>query len=123
MDLTRFNTDQRKALMELLVSAMYADGHLASAEDERINKVAGSLGLESDHERQLLIDATFTKVARLPQNDAGLKEHLISLVGKFPTRELRRDASQAVDELLRSDNQLASKENSLMVLLRQVFET
>ncbi|MEI6727854.1 MAG: hypothetical protein WCN81_16750, partial [Actinomycetes bacterium] len=39
MNLPDFTNEQREALLDLLVLAMYADGHLASAEEARSRAV------------------------------------------------------------------------------------
>jgi len=44
IDLTGFSTTQKQALFDLLILAMYADGHLSSAEDEQLQKLLAAMG-------------------------------------------------------------------------------
>ena len=64
MDLKTFTDAQRQALLDLAVLAMYADGHLSTAEHERVERLLTGMGLTSDYERAALYDASVSRVSR-----------------------------------------------------------
>ena len=64
MDLKSFNEAQRQALLDLAVLAMYSDQHLAAAEQERVERLLTSMGLNSDYERAAQYDASIARVSR-----------------------------------------------------------
>src|SRR3954454_9980154 len=62
-----FSAPQKQALLDLAMLAMYADGHLAISEDERVNRLLGSMGFTSDVERTAAYDASISRIARHSQ--------------------------------------------------------
>jgi hypothetical protein len=121
VNLNRFNEQQRKALLELLIMAMYCDARLASAEDLRIHKVADSLGFPSDDERRTFLESLFSTISRLPRSGESLRPHLAIIARRFPTGAVRTEAFNAVEELLQSDHRVAPQESQFMVLLKEIF--
>ena len=59
MDLKSLNADERNALLDALVLAMYSDAHLARAEDVRIDRFLTAMGFaeKSDRDREFDIMA------------------------------------------------------------------
>jgi len=121
VNLNHFNEHQRRALLELLVIAMYADRQLASAEDIRIHKVADSLGFPSDDARGVFLKELFVTISALPRGGQALRPHLVTVARRFPSGASREEACLAVDELLRSDHRYAPQESEFAGILKEAF--
>ena len=62
IDLTGFSATQKQALFDLLILAMYADGHLSSVEDEHLQKLLEAMGFVDEIDRQREFDAAVTRM-------------------------------------------------------------
>src|SRR3954468_13977047 len=116
MKIASLNEEQKQALMDLLVLGMYADGHLSSAEDERINKVLKSFDFESDYARKQFADASFTRASRHAETPADTRAFLYSIAPTFKTPEMRREAFAMLGSLLASDGQFSSLESNFLAI-------
>lgn len=121
MNLNHFNEQQRRALLELLIIAMYSDSQLASAEDLRIHKVADSLGFPSSDARTAFLKEFFVNISSLPRGGQALRPHLATVARRFPSDASRQEACLAVDELLRSDHRYAPQESQFAGILKEAF--
>src|SRR5687768_5260813 len=90
MNLNDFTEAQRQALLDLAMLAMYADGHLAAAEDERIQRLLTAMGFSTDYDRGKHFDASVSRVSRHSATAAAARAHAESLAKTFATREQRR---------------------------------
>ena len=121
MNITGFSQQEKEALVDLLILGMYSDGHLASAENVRIKKLTSELGLPTDYERQLFLDAAFNR-ARQRQTGAGsAREGISELAPLFASESHRKEACQALEELLGSDHQVTESEQNFLNSVRTVF--
>jgi hypothetical protein len=68
IDLTDFSADQYQALFDLLVLAMYADGHLTTVEDEQLQKLLTAMGHTEESDRQREFDAAVTRMRPFVQS-------------------------------------------------------
>ena len=75
MNLKDLNDQQRKALLDLAMLAMYSDGHLASAEDERVHRLLGAMGYDEESARNREYDAAVARVSRHAGTAAGARGH------------------------------------------------
>jgi len=121
MNVANFSESQRQALLELLVLGMYADGHLASVEDAKIQEVAATLDFASAYQQQQFLDDLFTRLSQIPLQSDAMRAHLAKLAKNFPTHELRHQALRAVGELLASDSNISPQESKFSALLRAEF--
>ena len=62
MDLNAFNPRERQALLDIFVLGMYADGHLASAEDAQARRLLAAMGHETLDDRNRELDAAITRI-------------------------------------------------------------
>src|SRR5262245_39580826 len=98
MNLSDFTVPQRQALLDLAMLAMYADGHLAAAEDERVQRLLAAMGHASGTDRERQFDASVARVRRhletaeLARTQAGI------LAQGFPTRDQRRRVHDILDD-------------------------
>ena len=51
IDLTAFSAAQQRALFDLLILAMYADGHLTTVEDDQLQKLLTAIGHTEEFDR------------------------------------------------------------------------
>ncbi|MBI2928273.1 MAG: TerB family tellurite resistance protein [Verrucomicrobia bacterium] len=121
MSITAFTSQERPAFLDLLVLAMYADGHLASAEAERVQRTLASFGLETDDERNRLLDAAVTRV----RQNAGTREEArslaVRLAGTFASPDAKQAVYHALAELIASDSSVSEAEKGFLSVIREVL--
>ena len=121
IDLTDFSAAQRSALFDLLILAMYADGHLTTFEDEQLQKLLAAMGHTEEPDRQREFDAAVTRMRPAVQSSYKAKEQALSLAGAFTTRVQQKQAYSAVEQIMTSDSHVSSWENTLLMELRMKF--
>ena len=121
MNLKTLNADQRNALLDLLILGMYADGHLASVENEHIDKTLRGMGFEDKSDRDREFDASVTRVRKHSDNPQAVAAHAKTLAGKFQSRGDRQVALNFLENVLKSDNKVASGETKFLETARQAF--
>jgi uncharacterized tellurite resistance protein B-like protein len=123
MTLANFNEPQRQALLDLVVLAVYADGHVASGEDERVRRLLDGMGVVSDYERNRLFDASVTRVRQHVKTAETVRAHAVDLARNFATTEHRGEVEGIVDDVLASDSQVAPEEAQFATIVKAVLET
>ncbi len=121
IDLSEFSAPQQQAFFELLILAMYADGHLATVEDEFLQKLLESMGYKEPFERQRELDAAVTQIRPCIQSLAKAKELALSLADGFTTRQQQRKVYAAVERMMASDGHVTVWEGMLLSELRLKF--
>jgi hypothetical protein len=122
MNLNDFNESQRQAILDLAVLAMYADGHLAAAEDDRVQRLLATLCDASDYERTLLYDAAVGRVSRYTTATDTQRTHAIALTRSFTTPEQRRQVEEILSDLMASDTKVSSPENAFLAAIRAALQ-
>jgi len=122
MKLDDFNSQQRQALLDLVVLAMYADGNLALNEDARVNDLLTSMGFGTDHDRQRQFDASVTRVTKHSQNADTARAHATELARHFTSPEQKRLVYVMLDDMTNSDNQASPVECRLLGAIKEVFK-
>jgi nicotinamide mononucleotide adenylyltransferase len=121
IDLTGFSTPQQKALFDLLILAMYADGHLTTFEDEHLQKLLAAMGYVEEADRQREFDAAVTRIRPFVQSIQKAKDQAILLADAFTNRNQQMKVFAAVEDLMTSDNHVSSWEGVLLSELRSKF--
>ena len=67
-NLTGFSTTQQRALFDLLILAMYADGHLTSVEDVQLKEMLMAMGFAEEPDRQREFDAAVGRMQPFVQS-------------------------------------------------------
>jgi len=114
IDLTGFSAPQQRALFDLLILAMYADGHLTTVEDEQLQKLLVAFGYTEDFDRQREFDAAVTRMRPFIQSLQKAKERVLSLAGAFTTRSQQKQVYAAVQQLMTTDKHVSSWEGTLL---------
>ena len=122
MNIKDFTEQQLQALLDLVVLAMYADGHLAAVEDARVQRLLAAMGYDSEYDRGKHYDAAVSRVSRHSQTAAAARAHAATLAQSFTTREQRRQAHDVLNDLVTSDSQVAPQESSYLAIVSEVFQ-
>jgi len=122
MDFDEFNDLQKKALFDLLVLGMYADGNLDLIENEKAGRVLDSIGFQSDGERQRFTDDSFTRARKHGIDQEASRRYVGSIARHFPSLAIRRKAYSALEDCLSSDNRLADTECKLLIIVSEEFK-
>jgi uncharacterized tellurite resistance protein B-like protein len=116
-----FSGTEREALMDLLVAGAYADGHLAIAESDRVQRFLGTIGFNSEDERRRFIDASFTRVNHHMKNEEDQQDFLASLARRFESEGSRREAFGILGSVLASDGKLGDQEHKYLSQVRSLL--
>lgn len=122
MNYSEFNDEQKRALLELLALGMYADHHLALAEDARLRTVLASLPAASDEAHARLLDEVITRAGRHASTVESRRARIGELAKQFPGLELRQRACAEVEALLRSDRDVSGTEQAFLLLVKEVLQ-
>ena len=121
IDPTDFSAAQQRALFDLLILAMYADGHLTTFEDEQLQKLLAAMGFIEEIDRQREFDAAVTRIRPVVQSIHKAKEQAILLADAFTLRTQQKQVYEAVEQIMTFDNHVSSWENTLLMELRMKF--
>lgn len=121
IDLTGFSAAQKQALFDLLILAMYADGHLSSVEDEQLQKLLAGMGFVDEIDRQREFDAAVTRIRPSMQSIYKAKELALGLAEAFTARLQQKQVYAAVEQIMTFDNNISTWENTLLSELRMKF--
>jgi 6-phosphogluconolactonase/glucosamine-6-phosphate isomerase/deaminase len=121
IDLTGFTAEQQQALFDLLILAMYADGHLSSVENERLQQLLLAMGHADEFARDREFDAAVTRIRPNIQTLWKAKSHAIQLAAIFTGRDQHKLVYQAVQQIMTTDQHVSTWENTLLSELRLKF--
>jgi nicotinamide mononucleotide adenylyltransferase len=121
IDLTDFSAAQQQMLFELLVLAMYADGHLTTVEDAQLQKLLTAMGHTEEFDRQREFDAAVTRMRPFIQSIQKAKEQAVLLAEAFTTRSQQKQVYAAVQQIMTIDKHVSSWEGTLLSELRLKF--
>lgn len=119
--LAAFNESQRGVLTDLLVLAMYRDGHLAGREDDQVGEALQLLGLADASDRQAALDASATRVRRLLASEVSVQKFLHELRAVFPDQDQRTEVLRMLDDLVACDARITATEGDLLATARSVL--
>ncbi|HZL78937.1 MAG TPA: hypothetical protein VFC17_08790 [Candidatus Limnocylindrales bacterium] len=119
--LTDFSAAQQRALFDLLILAMYADGHLTTVEDELLQQLLAAMGYAEESDRQREFDAAVTRIRPCVQSIHKVKEQALLLAETFTVSSQQKHVFAAVEQIMTSDQHVSSLENTLLSELRMKF--
>ena len=122
MNTKGFSDEQKSALLDLLILGMYQDRHIAAAEDDRIKSLLASFDLPSDYARQQFIDASFARVNRQQRTPEAIRSAVFAYASKFNDAKQRKEALDALAELLASDSRVTSEEDRFLAMVQEALE-
>jgi len=121
IDLTGFSAAQLGALFELLILAMYADGHATTFEDQQLQSLLAALGFTEKADRQREFDAAVTRLRPAVQSVWKAKQQALLLAEPFTDRTQRKQVFAAVEQIMTFDHHVSNWENTLLMELRMKF--
>lgn len=123
MTIKDFTEPQRQALLDLTMLAMYADGHLASAEDQRVVRLLGVMGFATDYDCGKQYDSSVSRVSRHSQTAESARAYASNLVQSFTSRAQRQLLQSILDDVVMSDSHLSLQESRFLSLVRETLES
>jgi len=121
LDISDFTAAQQQALFDLLILAMYADGHLSTAKDERLEKLLIAMGHTTEHDRDREFDAAVTRIRPHVHPLVKARERMISLAKEFKSRPQQKKVYAAVENIITTDAHVTSLEGNILTELRLRF--
>jgi tellurite resistance protein len=122
MDLKNFTDPQRRAVLDLAVLAMYSDGHLSTAEHERVERILAAMGLPSDWQRSVEYDAAVSRVSRHSGSLEAARAHALTLARRFDAPEQRKLVHALLHDLVASDGKLSPQETAFLSTVREALQ-
>ena len=121
IDLTSFSIAQRESFLDLIILAMYADGHLSSVEEEHLQKLLAAMGFVDEIDRAREIDEAVTRIRPNIKSIHKAKELALKLADAFTIRSQQVKVYAAVEQFMTSDHNVSTWENTLLMELRMKF--
>ena len=121
IDLTSFSIAQREAFLDLIILAMYADGHLSTFEDAVLKKLLAGMGFDDEIDQQREFDAAVTRIRPMLKDIYTAKEHALLLADAFTLRPQQIQVLAAVHDIMSSDFNISTWESTLLMELRMKF--
>jgi hypothetical protein len=115
------DSGQTNAILDLLVLGMYADGHLAMAEDERLHDFLNRQGIETEDERRRNIGEAVTRMEHHVGNVATRRQQLAELATRLDAPAARSLALSTLERLLCVDEQYPPGEEHFWDEVRKAF--
>jgi uncharacterized tellurite resistance protein B-like protein len=118
MEIARLTAQQRQALIDLLILAMYADGHLDLGEDARIERVLTAMGFGTEYDRGKQLDEAITRLREYSQNPQVARSRAMQLAQSFTEPEHRRGLYQLLEQQVNSDTSVVPAEHEFLSAIR-----
>jgi hypothetical protein len=115
------DSSQTNAILDLLVLGMYADGHLAMVEDERLHEFLKRQGIETEDERRRNIGEAITRMEHHAGNAATRHQQLAELAARLDAPAARSLALSTLERLLCVDEKYPRGEEHFWTEVRKVF--
>lgn len=114
--------DQVEAAADLLVWVMYADGHIAGAENETIDAELTRLGWSSPFAMDLYLQGATARARRALEDDIFAETYLLRASERLRTGEMKRRVLEACAELAAADGNSSTAEERLLDKLKRTFK-
>lgn len=120
MKLTELDDIRKQSFVALLIMAMYADAHLALAENNRLKQALLQLGVEDEYSQETWIRETLTLVRRRTPTPEERTVFLSEIAANL--RPVRARALHVLEELLTSDGAVTDRECDFVNEVREVLK-
>jgi hypothetical protein len=121
IDVSDFTPHQLRALLDLFVLALDADGQLPAANDARLDSVFAALGYTTDVERQREFEAAAARMKPHARPVQRARDQLIELSQAFTTRPQHKKVYAALQKVYSGDAHVSTVEIYLLSELRLRF--
>lgn len=121
MEISRLTNQQRWALLDILILAMYADGHLDLGEDARLQRLLTAMGVETEYDRDRELDDSITRLREYSKNPRVARERAAELAKVFTDPEQCRGVLQLVEQQVNSDIKVVPAEHEFLSAVQQAL--
>lgn len=121
MEISRLTEPQRRALLDILILAMYADGHLDLGEDARLQRLLTAMGVETEYDRDRELDDSITRLREHSKNPRVARERAVQLAKIFTDPEQCRGVYQLVEQQVNSDTRVVPAEHEFLCAIREAL--
>ncbi len=121
MKFTALSLEQRRALLDLALLAMYADGHLAAAEDHRVQLLIAALGHDSEAMARREYEDAVGRGSRVAGSPNAVTTAAQDLAAKFTAAAERAEVLAVLDRLVESDRHISVTETDLLAVVREAL--
>lgn len=121
MEISRLTVPQRQALLDLLILAMYADGYLDLGEDARLQRLLESMGIETEYDRDKILDDAITRLRDYSQNPQVARKRAVDLAKSFKDHEQCRGVYQLLEQQVNSDTKVVPAEHEFLSAMREAL--
>jgi uncharacterized tellurite resistance protein B-like protein len=122
MNIADLSKQQRLAMLDLLVLAMYMDGSLASVETIRVQQLLVAMGLETDYDRNREFDASINRVRQFSESPEAARACAGKLAANFTTRDHQQRVLVVLNDLMGSDGSISPGESTFLSVVKEVFK-
>lgn len=122
MEISKLTLQQQAALLEILILAMYADGSLDLDEDARLNRVLTAMGVETEYDRDRVLDDCITRLREYSQTPQQARDHAVQLAQSFKDPEQCRGVYQLVEQQVNSDSSVVPNEHEFLSAMREALK-
>ena len=116
-----FSEEQKRALLDLAMLAMYSDGHLTGVEDQRITQLLGLLGFATGYSANQAYDAAVARARQHSANAGEARSYVTTLAALFTDGTQKQRVISLLEDLVTSDRKVEPKEDSYMRMIRGAF--
>jgi hypothetical protein len=120
-DLTHYSTAQQLALLDLLILAMYTDGHLSVWEEAWLQELMAGMGFQEEATRQREFDEAVARTRPSTKNIVQARDHALKLADFFTQRDQQKKVYDTVQWIMGSDGHVSTWETMLLSELRMKF--
>lgn len=117
----QLDQSQREAIIDLLVWAMYADGHLAEVEHEWIGREVEMLTWTSAAPASQYVLESATRLRGLLDDKLKSSDYLHDIVARLSNNVARKKAMVACEKMVGCDAQTVAEEQELIDRLRAIL--
>jgi uncharacterized tellurite resistance protein B-like protein len=121
MSLENFSEPQKRALIDLVVLSMYADGHLALRESASLQKTLESLGFAAEYDRDREVDASISRVRAHAGNKEDSARYARASAQAFGSPEDRELVQKLLQNMMASDEKVTPEEETFMKSVASLF--
>ena len=121
MEISRLTDSQRKALLDILILAMYADARLDLGEDARLQRVLEAMGVDDEYDRDKFLDDAITRLRDYAQNAQRARTRAVELAKSFTDPEQCRGVYQLIEQQVNSDNSVVPNEHEFLSAMHQAL--
>jgi len=117
MEISRLTEAQQKALLDILILAMYADARLDLGEDARLQRLLEAMGVNTEYDRDRYLDDAITRLRNHSQNAQVARTHAVELAKSFTDPEQCRGVYALIEQQVNSDNSVVPAEHEFLTAM------